>query len=49
MSEMKGTATIEAAIATEHTISANLKRQGKRLVQCFVFSKIDIINTPVLF
>ena len=43
ISEMKGTAAIEATIATEHTISANLKRHGKRLVQCFVFSKIDIL------
>jgi hypothetical protein len=40
---MNGTAAIEATIATEHTISASLKRHGKRLVQCFVFSKIDIL------
>ena len=43
ISEMNGTAAIEATIATEHTISASLKRHGKRLVQCFVFSKIDIL------
>ena len=43
ISEMNGTAAIDTTIATEHTISASLKRHGKRLVQCFVFSKIDIV------
>ncbi len=43
ISEMNGTAAIEATIATEHTISASLNRHGKRLVQCLVFSKIDIL------
>ena len=43
---MIGTAAIEVTIATENTISASLKRQGKRFVQCFVFSKIDITVFP---
>jgi hypothetical protein len=39
---MNGTVAIETTMATEHTINASLNRHGKRLVQCFVFSKIDI-------
>jgi len=39
---MKGTAAMEAAIATVHTIIASLNLHGKRLVQCLVFSKNDI-------
>jgi hypothetical protein len=39
---MNGTAAIEATIITEHTIITSLYRHGKRFVQCFVFSKIDI-------
>jgi hypothetical protein len=38
---------IDAITATENTIMASLKRHGKRFVQCLVFSKIDMLNTPV--
>jgi hypothetical protein len=40
---MNGTVMIDTITATENTINASLNRQGKRLVQCFVFSKIDIV------
>jgi hypothetical protein len=43
---MNGTAAMEATMTTEHTISTSLKRHGKRFVQCFVFSKIDISVSP---
>jgi len=29
-------------MATEHIISTSLNRHGKRFVQCFAFSKINI-------
>jgi hypothetical protein len=39
---MYGTTAIEATMAAVDTIIINLYRHGKRLVQCFVFSKIDM-------
>jgi hypothetical protein len=39
---MNGTVMIETITATENTIITSLNRHGKRLVQCLVFSKIDI-------
>jgi hypothetical protein len=39
---MNGTVMIETITATENTIITSLNLQGKRLVQCLVFSKIDI-------
>jgi hypothetical protein len=42
---MNGTVMIDAITATENTINASLNRHGKRLVQCLVFSKIDIVIT----
>jgi uncharacterized protein (UPF0212 family) len=42
---MNGTVMIETITATENTIIASLNRHGKRLVQCLVFSKIDIVFT----
>jgi hypothetical protein len=39
---MNGTAAIEAATATQNTISASLNRHGKRFVQCLVRSKNDM-------
>jgi hypothetical protein len=46
---MNGTAAMEATMTTEHNISTSLNRHGKRLVQCFVFSKIDISVSPYSF
>jgi hypothetical protein len=46
---MNGTAAMEATMTTEHTISTSLNRHGKRFVQCFVFSKIDISVFPYNF
>jgi hypothetical protein len=46
---MNGTAAMDATITTEHTISTSLNRHGKRFVQCFVFSKIDISVSPYNF
>ena len=44
--EMNGTAAMVATMATEHIIIASLNRHGKRFVQCFVFSNIDISVFP---
>jgi hypothetical protein len=44
---MYGTAAIEAATATQNTISASRNRQGKRFVQCLVRSKKDIPVTQL--
>jgi len=43
MSEMNGTTTTEATIATAHIIITILYRHGNFFVQCFVLSKIDIL------
>jgi hypothetical protein len=45
---MNGTAAIVAAMATELIIIASLNRHGKRFVQCFVFSKIDMSVPPIV-
>ena len=42
ISTMSGTATADTTIAAVNIIITSLNRQGKRLVQCFVFSNIDI-------
>ena len=42
MPEMTDTAAIDAATAKENTIITSLNRHGKRRVQCFVLSRIDI-------
>jgi hypothetical protein len=48
MSEMNGTTTIEATIATAHTAITSLYRHGNFFVQCFVLSKIDILILHIL-
>jgi hypothetical protein len=40
---MSGTAAMDTATAMENNISASLNRQGKRFVQCLVFSKMDMM------
>ena len=39
---MTGTAAIDTATARENAIITSLNRHGNRLVQCLVFSKIDM-------
>jgi len=46
---MNGTTIIEAAIATALIIITSLYRHGNFFVQRFVFSKIDIFNTPYIY